>query len=866
METRDDKSQRTLGEHFRVAEDGRTLDAARMLEALDAKMFDAGSTVRVGRFEVRDRLGAGGMGVVMSAFDPQLERLVAVKVLRDDGEPKEQARLLQEARAMAKVRHPNLVTVYEAGTHDEAVYIAMEFADHGTLRNWLGQQSRSWQEIVSVFAGAADGLQALHEAGLIHRDFKPDNVLLGEDDRPRVSDFGLVRPRVSDAPAPDLDVSENADPVATHTRGVAGTPNYLAPEQWGGERADAASDQWSFFVALHEALFGQRPFTSDTVGGLCLAVMSGKRTPLPEAAPSVPAWLSKAIDRGLSAEPSARFPSMEAVAQVLRRGVEARRSRTLPTVLGAMLVTAAVVGVAVSSENPCDQPDTRLDSVWTPERRASLAQEFAAAATIGGDTWTAVERRIDDHLQGWVTQRADACEATHVRGEQSEDALDLRMRCLERRALEVESLLASFEGIEARGVYGALQATERLGELSVCADLEFLRLSRPTPESSELRAAVADLRVRASRLDVAMQAGKSTGNVDTIRGLLEEARALDYEPLEAEILQLSGGAFTRLGQGTEAAAAYEQAFEHALATHHLEVQVWAAVSLSYVYGSILHDVGAARRWGGQGRALLRAHDAFPEAQRSVEVNLGAAAVQAGEFDVARAHLETAAKLYAEAGLQDSVRAISIDANLGSLARRNEQFDLAVERLESARAKARRVLDVRHPMNGSLNNSLAISYFYGGKLDKAEALYRESLALLDVELEPTSPRLGHPLNNLAEVLVRQGQAEEALPYADRAVAIWTNDETAATTLLHEALRTRAEVLVELGRHEDALADLTRARTLHAKPFGSAEPRYKWLLARCHAPTNPAKARALIDEALALDVRDDALRATLEAWPR
>lgn len=864
--TLDDSDSGTLAGKFRAADhEGRPLDATRMFESLSTKLFAAGRTVSLGRFEIRKRLGAGGMGVVMSAFDPQLHRTVAVKVLRDDGDPEEQARLLDEARAMAKVRHPNLVTVYEAGTHDDAVYIVMEYVEGGTLRRWLEDGPRTWQQITQVFLDAARGLAAIHDAGMVHRDFKPDNILLGEDGRPQVSDFGLAREQHARTVPGDVEVSENGDASATQTGGLIGTPNYLAPEQWRGDGADAASDQWSFCVALHEALYGKRPFEGLTVSELCFAVISGRRAVLPETAPSVPAWLDKVIERGLSTNREARFGTMHALVAAIAQGLDNRRGRTAWVAAVATLGTGAVAGMAffVTRDAPCKDVELRLGEAWTASRRETLAQRFAQAEDVGDAVWAALEPKLDARVQGWTAQRLDACEATHVRGEQSDDALDMRMRCLDRRAVEVEALLDSYETIEASNVPLALTPLERLPALDVCADLDFLELSRPTPEADGERAAVAELRERAGRLAAASRGDDLSEHEAAALTLVADATTLGYEPFVAEAKLARAKIESLLGHGEVAGDLYVEAFEHALATHHLEIQVWSSVVATFVYAEQVKDVEEADRWGRQAQALLRAHPHFPAARRALQMNLGSAAFRAGKLDEARDHFSHAVELFREAGLGSSMDAIGAEANLGILERRAGNLEAAATRLENAKANAKRALGEAHPNVGSICNSLAVTYLGLERFEDAEAQFRESLELLERKAGMDASRVGHPLNNLGEFLVQHGRPEEGLPLLSRCIRIWTQHSGAESPMLTSPLTHRGEGLLALGRIEEARADLERAHALSPQTVPPDE-RGKLLLLLARAQADAARANALIEEARALKVTAPELAAALAAW--
>ena len=868
-ETLDDTDPGTLADQFRnVRQGGRALDAARMLESISTKLFDDGGTVTVGRFEVRERLGAGGMGVVMSAFDPQLQRTVAVKVLHDEGDPNEHKRLLDEARAMAKVRHPNLVAVYDAGTYDNAVFIAMEYVEGGTLGEWMKAEARSWRDVVEVFKGAARGLAAIHDAGMVHRDFKPDNVLLGEDGRAQVSDFGLARPEAAALSSSHLELSEDGSADATQSRGVTGTPNYLSPEQWKGKRADAASDQWSFCVALHEALYGRRPFEGDTAAELCSAVLTGERSPPdPDRGSAVPRWLSKIIDRGLSRDAAQRFSSMHALAAALESGLDDRRRLTLRAAAVATLATAGVAGAAtlLIDDKPCQGVDARLLEAWTPPRQTLLEARFGEVKGFGADTWQRVQARIDERVEGWAAQRRDACNARHVRGELSEDAFDLRMRCLDRRALELESLLDTFLSIDARGVESALRQLDQQVPLQTCEDLEFLRLTRPTPESPEEREAVAALRRKVTRFDTATRGSDLTALQEDAKALVAEAEALGYEPALAEALLSRAKVESLLGRGTVAAELYEQAFEHALASHHVKVQIWASVVATFVFADQVRDPEAAARWGGQARALLRAHPRFERARRALETNLGVAAFYAEDFDEARKHLLEAIRLYDEAGLGESMDAIGPLANLGVLERTQGNLEASMARLLEAQTKARTGLGENHPMVGSLATSLAITYEKLERFDEVEAQYRLSLRILEARLGKDKQPLGHPLNNLGAFFLQRGRPQDALPHLSRAIDIWTKEVGDDYVLLPDPLRNRGEALLELGRHAQARTDLERARELtpaDAKP--DARARGLFLLARAYAPTDLERAKSLADEASRVKSSDTALEAEIQAW--
>ncbi len=307
-----------------------------------------------GHFLVVDRLGAGAMGVVLAAYDPKLDRKVALKVLNDavagSGNPDGRLRLLREAQAMARLAHPNVVTVFEVGETNDQVFVAMEFVNGGTLTQWLRKEARSRRDILQMFVAAGRGLVAAHAAGMIHRDFKPDNVLVGSDGRPRVSDFGLVGAHAGSPQTGDA-VGTSGGRIAdslTATGAVMGTPIYMAPEQFEGADTDQRTDQFSYCVALYEALYGERPFHGTTYAELHASVAAGAVRDAP-AGRDVPEWLRAVLLRGLRVAPADRFATMDELLAALLAdpGTRARRRRIAVAVVSSLLAVGAASGYVV---------------------------------------------------------------------------------------------------------------------------------------------------------------------------------------------------------------------------------------------------------------------------------------------------------------------------------------------------------------------------------------------------------------------------------------------------------------------------------------------------------------------------------------
>ena len=326
-------------------------EAARSLEPAPEtpSAAEPRSPARVARYEIVALLGAGAAGVVYRAFDPQLRREVAVKLLRPElhGEfPEQSARMLREAQAMARLSDPHVVAVYDVRLHEGTVYLVMEYVDGHTLSAWLKEQPRSLDEILAVFASAGRGLAAAHQKGLVHRDFKPENVLVARDGRAFVTDFGLARE--SDSWLRDRQADDQASTeLYAPTRGLVGTPAYMAPELFEGGLASPASDQFAFCVALFVALFDKHPFKAGegiALGELVTRVRGGTLQ-RPVLGDPTRERLFAVLERGLSAAPGSRFDDLPQLLGVLA-GAGKRRSRRAWLVVSA-LVAFTLLGAAV---------------------------------------------------------------------------------------------------------------------------------------------------------------------------------------------------------------------------------------------------------------------------------------------------------------------------------------------------------------------------------------------------------------------------------------------------------------------------------------------------------------------------------------
>jgi predicted Ser/Thr protein kinase len=360
----------------------------------------------VGRYVIGDRLGAGGMGVVYAAVDSQLHRKVAIKLLRTEGSgqlgTQGRERLLREARTLASLSHPNVVTVFDVGAHAGNVFLAMELVEGGNLKEWARREPRTTDELIDRLIEAGRGLSAAHATGVVHRDVKPDNILVGRDGHSRVTDFGLARaghaPEQLDpaASAKAIAAAAALSPDLTRTGTRMGTPVYMAPEQMIAGDAEPRSDQWSFCATVYEVVAGVRPFALDDLDARTAAIAAGR---LAEPAPGrrVPRWLARVVARGLRADPGERWPSMDAVVDELVRG-RRRRGRAIRWGAGALVVVAAsATGVlAMTRPGPAPEPTTYR----MPDPRPGCACPMSACADHCASVCRASAYRLGEPVRG----------------------------------------------------------------------------------------------------------------------------------------------------------------------------------------------------------------------------------------------------------------------------------------------------------------------------------------------------------------------------------------------------------------------------------------------------------------------------------
>ena len=902
----------------------REVARAPSVQALprDGSELRPGSVVD-GCFRIVRPLGRGGMGVVYLADHLQLERKVALKLHSAAAGSAGTSRLVREARTMASVVHDNVITVYNVGTVDGQVYIAMEYVDGGTLRDWLARQPRTWQEIVKVLAAAGRGLAAAHAAGLVHRDFKPDNVLVGLDDRVRVADFGLaraaegedgVRLRWRDAAIPPDErssvITTEGGPAAagrnmvvegpstagggrsaravmdspamagdgrsarvivegpatagggvstravmdglrlTATGALVGTPAYMAPEQHDGRPADARSDQFAFCVSLYEALYGERPFRGKNLVELVSSMVHGEPAAPPRGR-EVPPRIRRAIMRGLAREPADRFPEMSALLRELEHDPAQARRRRLGVITAVVL---AAVGVAVAqqvaSRDPCASGADRMREVWGPSQGAALEQALAEhGGPVGAAVGPRVRARLDAHAEGWIAAYRDACEATRLRQVQSEEALDLRMACLDARRDELVALAEALAAGDAEVAARADQASLSLSPVEPCADVEALRRVERVADAD--REPAEAVRRGAARAKGQQAAGRYAEALALAEEALAGARALGYASLEVEALERVGDARVKLGERETGVQAYEGALTSAIAAGDDRGALVALLDLLYTEGYQLERFEAGERWLRQADGWLRrvGDDEMLVVRRHLYEGLMRR--EQGRLREAVEALERARAVVDElpAGEQAQDARLSVTAALAVTLRVQGDVEAALAAHAEAIALAEALYGPEHPGYATELNNAGAARLQHGDVAGSEALLRRALEIRAASFGPAHPNVLEGRINLAIVMSQLGRQDEAVELLQLAEQ---HAGEAEPTIRVEMFMVLSGVLTAQGRFDEADAVLRRGLTEARAAWPADDPRVLQVLANLSNAANrrgrPAEAEELAREGL------------------
>ena len=479
---------------------------------------------RIGRYQVRARLGEGGMGTVFAAYDPQLERDVAVKLVHPElAERGGLERLLREGRALAQLAHPNVIAVHDVGVHEDTVFMAMELVDGETLAAWLAAQPRSWRALTAKFVAAGRGIAAAHRAGIVHRDVKPENILLDREGEPKVADFGLAGQ--PDAATRAATVPEDRAGRLTHPGAVLGTPMFMSPEQRRGDEVGPATDQYSLCAALTSALFDDQPRRA------------------------VPGWLRRALARGMASDPARRFRSIDELIAALdpaRRAVRLRRLALGGAVVAVVATAATLYALTRERDDAgaaCEAAAADRASLWAPGRRAAVeGAVLATGVAYAGETWTRIDRAVAEHVRLLAGAEHGLC-AQRPHSVDASAAFARGLLCLADRRAELSGLTERLARLARAEAHVAVSLVHELSPVEDCANPAILAAeaaARANPAGAatraEIAAAIRDAheaqaagryRAAADHAKHAVALARAFGGVILARALL----AMDYATL-----------------------------------------------------------------------------------------------------------------------------------------------------------------------------------------------------------------------------------------------------------------------------------------------------------------------------------------------
>ncbi|MCY1068095.1 serine/threonine-protein kinase [Nannocystis sp. RBIL2] len=795
-----------------------------VLAALSAPAETQGPSGAAGRYSIERVRGSGAMGVVYEAHDPVLDRTVAVKVLRADLQPTEQRRLrlLREAQSLARIDHPNVVAVHDAGEAGPDVYIAMELIDGEPLDVYLGRQPLGWREVVDLFVQAGEGLAAAHAAGLVHRDFKPSNVLVDARGRVVVTDFGLAAPLDASDQPPAGPGGSLLDHSLSATAARLGTPAYMAPEQFSGGRATAQTDQFAFCVALVEALSGQRPFAGTSAE---MWTRAQARGPDLSRLPG-PARLARVLARGLAYEPTARHPSMRVLLAELR-ACQALRLRRI----AAAIATAALAGAATSAwfvTRPPAGCDAPLADAWGPQRRADvaarLASDTATDGEAGGHLRSSKQRALAG-LDAYADALAGAYEAVCPELPRTVERAPREQRgqwtCLQSRRAALDALTARLADATPAAVPALLAVVGDLEAVSECVSPRLALRNLPQPDDPELGA-----RVQALRLELAVARLKQEADDPAARGelaaLLQASEALGYAPLQAEVLG-------RLALVDLQAYAYDQAMQQFGAAYAIGVREDHEPAAALAARGLIMTLNQNSRFD---EARVWAEAVAPihrTARERIELSLVRTHLARLDLklDEAQRHVDEAFALRAtDEGAQAAAAQPKLDALLntayGDLLVTRDDYHGALPYYEQALQLQRDRLGSGHAGVIDLLVALAEAERLGGESAVARPHLEEALAAAD-ELGITLP---NGWANLGELQTAADELEPALASYRRARETGPGGMFDAIISLSEAFALR-----RLGRAEDSRRACEAAIAGMAAELGADHPRTHDIREQC-----------------------------------
>ncbi len=851
------RSEHEFGVHSKPGEMDADRNEPRLREVdtiadMDSDPGDTKKLSTVGRYVILDSVGMGGMGLVCAAYDPKLNRKIALKLLRnaasDEASTAGRNRLFREAQALAKLSHPNVVTVHDVDVFEGQVYIAMEFVEGTTLREWLRDDPRTWREVLEKFILAGRGLEAAHLADIIHRDFKPSNVLISKEGDVRVADFGVAKERdrgqridssrdvaeferkrrtvgngVPDATAEDAlieEIQSNASMDLTVAGRMVGTPAYMAPEQHMGLCVGPYTDQYSFCVSFYEALYGRLPFEG-TDRRDQLSKMTEGRLPVPPkegAARSVPGWLHKILARGLRPHPSERWPSMEELLAALERDPIKRIRRITAAGVGvlglAAGLTVAVLGIGEEpAENPCLANLDEVEKYWNGERRADVEAAFARSnKPYAGDAARRVTETLDRWSDEWRDSKKAICEASQ-NGEQSFDLLDVRMHCLDQRGREVNAMVEVFAEADDEIVERSVSAAHALGDPESCT------LVRDTGEFKDRKlAAAAKEQVKAMEADLdrahaLASLRKFDESLPLQARVAARARELSHPWTSIRALYDLSQSQLETGDFAGGEASLREVIDLASGVGDVEQEVEAWNRLIFYIGGEHNEIAKGHAWEFAAESALRRAGETRRMRTGYENSLARLASAESKLDVAIEHYTVALRLSRAEYGEDHPMTIRMLMNHAIALARDEQLAEAEKVLREAVTRSKEVYGPTHPFLATVYLNLGFVYYKTKHFEQAEAAIRASLDITERIGGPEARALGKPLHALGKVARDLNRLDESLATLERATQIFIKSNGEYSAEVAAAVIDIGRTQHQLGRYDDARASFDRAQAIY-----------------------------------------------------
>lgn len=823
-----------------------------------------GTTVH--RYVVLDRIGMGGMGRVYTAYDPELDRKIALKLLRyqvRDSELAESKRLHREAQALAQLSHPNVVAVHDVGIYEGNIFLAMELIQGKNLRNWLRHEAPSRAQIIDAFVQAGRGLAAAHSAGMVHRDFKPDNVIVGDDGRVRVVDFGLARnwqlrpsqtittnvendanteihstrlttlsrepdnrrraPTVSYLDSDEMKQSLLKAPL-TQAQGVHGTPAYMAPEQFEAIEIDHRADQYSYCVALFEAMCGFRPAKGKHIQAIRRSVTLGDLRRFPYET-HVPGKIKRVLKRGLSLHAEDRFESMNALLRELLkdRFNHIRRFSSIGVLVTTIIILLWTLARDRTPSNAlCKHAADRVHLAWNHKKKKVMRDVFISSDRAhAARSYERVSALLDSYTNTWSRMRIATCEATYIRKEQSEHLLDLRMQCLDRRLGQMSALvqvLSNQPSMDA--IDNAITATYQLPTSELCQNITALTMNKFVPKQ------ISDnqrYQILSNHLDRAV-ALQSTGNYldakEIVENVLRKARMLDYPPFIAEALYVAGSLSEIIGETNRAEELLIEGAKLAASVENdsLHAKIWIA---------LLRTVGYTQARFREAFLLEQMADATiqrsgddPLLRALLYEHVGSAAWAAGDTNRAYTkHLKSLAIRRSALGTDHPDLAKSLN-NLGAAMYRQGRFEEAVNHHLQALTIRISTLGEEHPDTAMSHLNIGVSLVSQRKYDQAHDHYIRSLEIFTHTYNREHSNIGLINNNLGEFWWLQSHYQHAYDRYIKAVSIFERVHGIDHPFMAYPLTGVGQALIGLKKYDEAIEVLQRA--LHIRSTEQTEP--------------------------------------------